>query len=441
MDWQVGISLVVIIFSCFLWLVKGRRQTSYDTIRKDAKIPNGTNGLPLLGETLEFMASNYTTTHVSFMRKRRSLYGKVFRSNILGRPIIMSTDPEVNKIVLQDDGRTFVPSYPRTVVAVMGETSILSMTGDQHKKYHGIVAKFLKAVPVMERVAKEIEQSMELAFRRWKDKPQIYLQDEINQITFEILVRMLLGIDPGQEMDLVRTEFYELIKAIICIPVKFPGTTLYKSMKSKEKMVELIKEIIRYKVEKGQDSVPMITTLAIKYLTDHPAAIKQLREENLELKRQKIQSGEPYTWSEYTSLPFTQNVINETLRMANIVNAVWRRCLKDVEIKGYLIPKGWCIMTSFSSVHLDEEIYEDPFKFNPWRWEGKGQLNQNNFTPFGGGQRLCPGYHLAKMEIAVILHHFITGFSWVEAEPDTVTTFPRVRMKKKFPVIVSPISD
>ncbi|RWW03435.1 hypothetical protein GW17_00033408, partial [Ensete ventricosum] len=94
----------------------------------------------------------------------------------------MSTDPEVNKIVLQDDGRTFVPSYPRTVVAVMGETSILSMTGDQHKKYHGIVAKFLKAVPVMERVAKEIEQSMELAFRRWKDKPQIYLQDEINQV-------------------------------------------------------------------------------------------------------------------------------------------------------------------------------------------------------------------------------------------------------------------
>ncbi|THU71062.1 hypothetical protein C4D60_Mb08t31570 [Musa balbisiana] len=362
----------------------------------------------------------------------------------------------------------------------MGETSILSMTGDEHKKYHGIVAKFLKAVPLMERVAKEIEQSMELAFRRWKDKPQIYFQDEINQITFEILVRMLLGIDPGKEMDLIRTEFYELIKAIICIPVKFPGTTLYKSVKSKEKMVELIKDMIRYKVEKGehraqssfvdvlidefydasdpktieficgaiiemmipgQDSVPMTTTLAIKYMTDYPAAINKLREENMELKRKKIQSGEPYTWSEYTSLPFTLNVINETLRMANIVNAVWRRCLKDVEIKGYLIPKGWCIMTSFSSVHLDEEIYEDPFKFNPWRWEGKGQLNQNNFTPFGGGQRLCPGYHLAKMEIAVILHHFITSFSWVEAEPDTVTTFPRVRMKKKFPVIVSPISD
>lgn len=45
--------------------------------------------------------------------------------------------------------------------------------------------------------------------------------------------------------------------------------------------------------------------------------------------------------------------------------------------------------------------------------QGKGQLNQNNFTPFGGGQRLCPGYHLAKMEIAVILHHFITSFRYI----------------------------
>jgi hypothetical protein len=29
-----------------------------------------------------------------------------------------------------------------------------------------------------------------------------------------------------------------------------------------------------------------------------------------------------------------QKVISETLRMANIINGVWRKALKDVEIKG-----------------------------------------------------------------------------------------------------------
>lgn len=89
---------------------------------------------------------------------------------------------------------------------------------------------------------------------------------------------------------------------------------------------------------------------------------------------------------------FGYKVISETLRLANIINAVWRKALKDVEIKGYLtmlyifvvivrysclncliaghlIPQGWCVLTSFTSVHMDEENYENPYNFDPWRWE------------------------------------------------------------------------
>lgn len=32
------------------------------------------------------------------------------------------------------------------------------------------------------------------------------------------------------------------------------------------------------------------------------------------------------------------------------------------------------------------------------------------FLPFGAGTRLCPGNDLAKMEIAVFLHHFILNY-------------------------------
>jgi 3-epi-6-deoxocathasterone 23-monooxygenase len=62
-------------------------------------------------------------------------------------------------------------------------------------------------------------------------------------------------------------------------------------------------------------------------------------------------------------------VITETLRMGNVIIGVMRKAMKDVEIKGYLIPKGWCVFTYFRSVHLDENHYEWPYKFNPWRWQ------------------------------------------------------------------------
>ncbi|MBA0734923.1 hypothetical protein Gogos_018811 [Gossypium gossypioides] len=131
----------------------------------------------------------------------------------------------------------------------------------------------------------------------------------------------------------------------------------------------------------------------------------------MELQKQKKESGEDYSWTDYLSLPFTQNVISETLRMANIINGVWRKALKDIDIKGYLIPKGWCVLTSFISVHMDEENYRNPYLFEPWRWEKIGAAaNNNSFTPFGGGQRLCPGLELSRLEVSIFLHHLVTTY-------------------------------
>ena len=36
---------------------------------------------------------------------------------------------------------------------------------------------------------------------------------------------------------------------------------------------------------------------------------------------------------------------------------------------GYLIPKGWKVQLWYRSVHMDPEVYPDPKKFNPSRWE------------------------------------------------------------------------
>lgn len=68
-------------------------------------------------------------------------------------------------------------------------------------------------------------------------------------------------------------------------------------------------------------------------------------------------------------LDFVLQVISETLRMGNIIIGVMRKAVKDVEIKGYLIPKGWCAMAYFRSVHLDDTLYDFPNQFNPWRWQ------------------------------------------------------------------------
>lgn len=40
---------------------------------------------------------------------------------------------------------------------------------------------------------------------------------------------------------------------------------------------------------------------------------------------------------------------------------------------GYTIPSGWLVMISPMAVHLNPKLFEDPLKFDPWRWRVSGR--------------------------------------------------------------------
>ncbi|KAJ9172723.1 hypothetical protein P3X46_015933 [Hevea brasiliensis] len=477
-SWVFMCFLLLVGWWCWWFFVKEKKKIEK---KCQAIIPKGNLGWPFLGETLEFIACGYTSQPVTFMDKRKSLYGKVFKTHILGTPIIVSTDPEVNKVVLQNHGNVFIPAYPKTVRDLLGEFSILQMNGNLHKKLHALIGGFLRSPQFKSRITKDIENAVKLTLSSWQDLDIILVQEETKKITFQVLVKVLMSVGPGHDLEFLKKEFEEFIKALICLPVKFPGTRLYKSLKAREKLLKMVKKIVEERkiamersddkgnikdtvdlllrdygetnekqslpldsicdniVEMmipGEETVPMAMTLAVKFLSDCPVALKQIIEENMELKRQKTESGDDYDWADYMFVRFTQNVISETLRMANIINGVWRKALKDVEIKGNLIPQGWCVLASFTSVHMDKENYENPFHFDPWRWEKTGAaVNNNCFTPFGGGQRLCPGLELSRLEISIFLHHLVTTYQWA-AEKDNIIYFPTVKMSRKLPIKV-----
>ncbi|KAL1215544.1 3-epi-6-deoxocathasterone 23-monooxygenase CYP90C1 [Cardamine amara subsp. amara] len=501
--WVAGFLVLTagILLRSWLWFSQRNSKTkdgNKEEEKKKGMIPKGSLGWPVIGETLNFITCGYSSRPVTFMDKRKSLYGKVFKTNIIGTPIIVSTDAEVNKVVLQNHGNTFVPAYPKSITELLGENSILSINGPHQKRLHTLIGAFLRSPHFKERITRDIETSVGLTLASWAQLPLVHVQDEIKKMTFEILVKVLMSISPGEDLDIIKLEFEEFIKGLICIPIKFPGTRLYKSLKAKERLIKIVQKVVEERqvtatkdrkkssatspvndvvdvllgdvsdggdsekqsqpsdfvsgkiVEMmipGEETMPTAMTLAVKFLSDSPVALAKLVEENMEMKRRKLELGEEYNWTDYMSLSFTQNVINETLRMANIINGVWRKALKDVEIKGYLIPKGWCVLASFISVHMDEDIYENPYQFDPWRWDriNGSATGSNCFTPFGGGQRLCPGLELSKLEIAIFLHHLVTRYSWT-AEGDEIVSFPTVKMKRRLPIRVvsidrdSPIS-
>lgn len=110
-------------------------------------------------------------------------YGNVFKTSILGTGVIVSTDPEVNKVILQNQGNIFIPAYPKSVRELMGEQSILQMNGNMHRKLHSLLGGLLRSPQFKSRITKDIEHSVKQCFSSWTHQP-IYVQDQVKKVPF-----------------------------------------------------------------------------------------------------------------------------------------------------------------------------------------------------------------------------------------------------------------
>jgi cytochrome P450 len=103
-----------------------------------------------------------------------------------------------------------------------------------------------------------------------------------------------------------------------------------------------------------------------------------------------------------------------------------RRALRDVEIDGYLVPKGWIVLIAPYTLHRREEFFPEPEEFDPERFtlEREKRLPRYAYLPFGAGPRICIGMHFAMMEGHLLLATLAqrVGFSLVPGQ--TITPDP-----------------
>ncbi|XP_010095101.2 cytochrome P450 90A1 [Morus notabilis] len=468
MDCSVFLSLLcfssLFLFSFLLHRASRRRRL---------RLPPGSLGLPVIGETLQLISAYKTENPEPFIDERVGKFGPIFTTHVFGEPTVFSAEPETNRFILQNEGKLFECSYPSSISNLLGKHSLLLMKGSLHKRMHSLTMSFANSSIIKDHLLDDIDRLIRLNMDSWTGR--ILLMEEAKKITFELAVKQLMSFDPGEWTESLRKEYLLLIEGFFTIPLPLFSTTYRRAIKARTKVAEALSLIVRQRRKEnevgegkndmlvallagndgfsdeeivdfllallvaGYETTSTIMTLAVKFLTETPLALAQLKEEHDQIRAKKRESSEALEWSDYKSMPFTQCVVNETLRIANIISGVFRRAMTDINIKGYTIPKGWKVFASFRAVHLEQEHFKDARTFNPWRWQnnsGGTSSSVNVFTPFGGGPRLCPGYELARVELSVFLHHLTTGFNWVPAEEDKLVFFPTTRTQKRYPIIV-----
>ncbi|MCK0172561.1 cytochrome P450 [Mycolicibacterium sp. F2034L] len=105
----------------------------------------------------------------------------------------------------------------------------------------------------------------------------------------------------------------------------------------------------------------------------------------------------PDQWELFTrDRPAT--AVDEIVRWATPVHCFQRTALADVELGGVTIGAGQRVGLFYSSANYDEDVFDDPFRFDITR-------NPNPHLGFGGnGAHFCIGANLARMEIKLIFN-------------------------------------
>ncbi|CAL5186597.1 unnamed protein product [Lathyrus oleraceus] len=420
-------------------------------------LPPGTMGWPVFGETSKFLEQG-----PDFMKKQAARYGSFFKSHIFGCPTVICMDAELNRYILMNESKGLVAGYPQSMLDILGNSNIAAVHGPAHKFLRGALLSLVSPQMLRDIVLPRIDRFMSSHLSDWDGKI-INLQDHTKEVIFLSIMDQIASIDPmSKRADYFKTHFFKLVLGTLSLPINLPGTNYCNGVQARKDLLSMLRQILeerkasnesykdmlsclmktdenKYKLNddeildleltlmySGYETVSTTSMMALKFLHDNPKALEEIRKEHLAIRERK-KPNEPINFDELKSMKFTRAVILETSRLATVVNGVLRKTTHDVELNGYLIPKGWRIYVFTREINYDTSQYHDPLSFNPWRWMEKNLESHNYFFLFGGGTRLCPAKELGITEISTFLHYILTRYRWEEVGETKLEKFPRVQ--------------
>ncbi|KAL3828398.1 hypothetical protein ACJIZ3_017200 [Penstemon smallii] len=431
-------------------------------------LPPGSMGLPLIGETIQLVIPNASLDLLPFIKKRIKRYGPIFRTNIAGRPVIVSADPEFNHFLLRHDEK-LVESWSMDTFA-----EVFDQVNHPRKYARNLALHHFGVESLKSKLLSQMEDMVRETLSIWSTHESVEVKSQSVMMAVSFATRQIFSGDLDRTQVNFAELFRDLLGGLMSFPVNIPGTSHHKCLQIQKKVKILIRELVRKRVAEpdsdtqhhgdlldhiiedskstesflnedfivqlmfgllfvSSESVSTTLALAFKLISEHPLVLEELTAEHDNILKNRENSNSTLAWNEYKSMTFTFQVINEVLRLGNIAPGIFRRALKDIPINGYTIPSGWVIVIASSALHLNADQFEDPLQFNPWRWkEIQPSMVAKCYMPFGSGMKQCAGAEYSRVLLAIFLHVLVTKYRWVKVKGGKIVRSPIVRFPEGF---------
>jgi hypothetical protein len=389
--------------------------------------------IPKLVQALGFSVSRRRT-----MKEVARRYGKVFTLNlpVYGHTVVVA-DPALVKQVFMASPDDLVNIQPN-LSTLFGPGSVFALDRADHRNRRKLLAPPFhgKSIKNYEQI---IEEETLREISNWPEGKVFEALEPMMRITLNVILRAVFGAD-GAELEQLRrllppwvtlgSRMATLPEPPVHLGRYSPWGRLRTAHRTFDSIIgilidkagadphfdertDILALMLRSRYDDGssmtrRDVADELLTLvaaghettastlawAFERLRRHPEIVATLAEE-----------------AQTEENELRQATILEVQRARTVIDLAGRHVAAPMfELGEWRIPQGYSVVVSISELHTDAEVFEDPDRFDPYRFVGT-RPPTFAWVPFGGGTRRCIGAAFANTEMDVVLRTVLRHFT------------------------------
>ncbi|TWO69807.1 cytochrome P450 [Caenimonas sedimenti] len=436
--------------------------TAQTATRQLADLP-APGGLPVVGNLLALRPERLHTQLEAWQAE----LGSPYRLKLGPQQVYVSADPEVLQTVLRDRPERYRRVHQiERCIAEMGSNGVFSVEGDAWRPQRRLVMEALNAthfrgfLPVIEKITARL-------LRHWQAAAAagtvVDMSRDLMRFTVDVTTALAFGEDPNtmdNDGDVIQNHLAEVfprLMARINAPVAYwrhvrlpadrrfdrslaaihahvdrliaaaherlraappgraPGNVLESMLRASEQPGSQVNDAVVHAnvmtlLLAGEDTTAHTLAWTLYFLAQHPHWQEQL---HLKSREALGDAALPATLEQVRALDLLESAANEAQRLRPIAPVLFFEPNQDVVLDGVALKARTPLFFVLRPAMLDAAHFASPLEYRPDRWAPGhvvGTHNSRAFLQFGAGPRVCPGRHLAGVEVRMVLAMLMRNF-------------------------------
>ncbi|KAK3015543.1 hypothetical protein RJ639_006225 [Escallonia herrerae] len=194
-------------------------------------LPPGRTGLPVIGESIEFLATGWKGHPEKFIFDRMTKYSSnVFKTSLLGEKAAVFCGASGNKFLFSNENKLVEAWWPASVDKIFPSSN--GSSKEEAIKMRKMLPNFFKPEALKQYVGVMDHITQRHFASGWENNNEVVVFPLTKRYTFWLACRLFVSVEDPNHVDKFADPFDSLASGLISVPIDLPGTPFNRAIKA-----------------------------------------------------------------------------------------------------------------------------------------------------------------------------------------------------------------